>query len=174
METTTKSFRWLIDDKCDKGQAWLSFIAPDKKVVQDFILGLAGKSYDIVIKPHREKRSLDANGYFWSLVNELANVMRMNKDECYLLMLKRYGQRQVVKVITEGLPILLRAIKYYEEMKEEGNCTYVKVFTGSSEYDTREMSILLDGIISECKEQGIETMTPSEIEKLKESWKGEK
>lgn len=119
----------------------------------------------------RNKRSLDANAYAWSLLTELANVMRIGKDECYIMMLKRYGQSQMVKVLTQGLPILLKAIKYYDLGKEIDNCTYVKIHTGSSEFDTKEMAIFIDGIVSECKEQGIQTMTPSEIEKLKELWK---
>ena len=41
---------------------------------------------------------------------------------------------------------------------------------GSSEYDTGEMSRFIDGVISECKELGIQTMTPDEIEELKQKW----
>ena len=49
----------------------------------------------------------------------------------------------------------------------------IRFFWGSSEYDTANMSRLIDGIISECREQGIETMTPSELERLKQQWGGD-
>lgn len=137
-----------------------------KKLIGD------GKLLTADIGMQKKKRSLDANAYMWSLVNEIANVLRISKDECYLTMLKRYGQSQRIKVLKEGLPILLKAVKYYELGKEEGGCIYIKVFAGSSEYDTREMTILIDGIIGEAKELGIETMTPSEIERIKKDWKG--
>lgn len=122
----------------------------------------------------KKKRSLNANAYAWKLIVEIANVLRANKDDVYIMMLKRYGQSQIIKLLTEGLPILLRAIKYYEIIKEDGNCTYVKVYTGSSEYDTKEMAILIDGIVSECKELKISTITPAELEMVKGAWKGEK
>lgn len=122
------------------------------------------------IDHYKKKRSLNANSYAWVLITEIANKLRASKDEVYLQMLKRYGQSQIIKLLTEGLPILLRAIKYYEIIKEDGDCTYVKVYTGSSEYDTKEMAILIDGIVSEATELKIPTMTTSEIEKLKSSW----
>ena len=49
---------------------------------------------------------------------------------------------------------------------------HYRLIKGSSQYDTKEMSLFIDGIVSECKEQGIETMTPSELDQLKQSWKG--
>ena len=125
---------------------------------------------DIGLK--KKKRSLDANAYMWCLVNEIANVLRISKDECYLTMLKRYGQSQRIKVLKDGLPVLLKAVKYYELGKEENNCIYIKVYAGSSKYDTKEMSILIDGIVIEAEELGIDTMTPAEIEQIKQNWRG--
>ena len=49
--------------------------------------------------------------------------------------------------------------------------TNCKNFYGSSVYDSREMSFLIDEVVKECKEQGIETMTPEEIERLKVNWR---
>ena len=48
------------------------------------------------IKEHRQKRSLTANAYAWTLIGKIADAMRISKDECYLLMLKRYGQSEIV------------------------------------------------------------------------------
>lgn len=127
------------------------------------------------ISQKRDKRSLDANAYAWALITELANVLRTGKEEMYVRLLKEYGQRQLIKLPTAGLPILTRAVKYYDIVREVDDCTYIMVYAGSSEYDTREMSIFIDGIVSECKEQGIETMTPAELAALKNAWgKGEK
>lgn len=125
------------------------------------------------IKEKKRRRSLNANAYAWTLIGKLADVLRISKDQCYLLMLKRYGQSEMVSVVSE---IDVRGyFKYYEPVGEtelQGkNFTHYRVFKGSSEYDTREMSILVDGIVSECHEVGIETMTPSELAKLKELWR---
>ena len=130
-----------------------------------------GKIFEI--KEKKRRRSLNANAYAWTLIGKLADALRISKDHCYLLMLKRYGQSEMVSVVSE---IDVRGyFKYYEAVGEtelQGkNFTHYRVFKGSSEYDTREMSILVDGIVSECHEVGIETMTPSELAKLKELWR---
>ena len=43
-------------------------------------------------------------------------------------------------------------------------------YYGSSEYDTAQMSRLIELIIAECREQGIETKTPAELAALMEEW----
>ena len=105
----------------------------------------------------------------------MANVLRSNKEEVYLSMLKRYGQSSVVSVIDEAVPIFIKSIKYWEEfgngIANGKNFTHIKVFVGSSEYDSLEFSILLDGIVSECKLLGIPTLDEAEIKRLVEEWR---
>ena len=125
------------------------------------------------IKEHKEKRSLTANAYAWSLIGKIADAMRMSKDECYMEMLKRYGQSEIISVLSS---INIQGfIKYYEPITtatlQGKEFTHYKVFKGSSEYDTREMAILIDGIVSEAKALDIDTLPPTEVERLKEMWK---
>ncbi len=126
----------------------------------------------IKIDKHREKRSLNANNYAWKLISEIANVCRTSKEEVYLEMLKRYGQSEIVSVLAH-IPIK-EYVKYCEEAGESklnGKLfKHYKVFKGSSEFDTREMSIFIDGIVSDAKELEIQTMTPNEIARLKSLW----
>ena len=126
----------------------------------------------IEIKKHKNKRSLNANNYCWALINELGNALNMSKDEVYLLMLKRYGQSEMVSIKSN---ININGyFKYYEiagtTILNNKEFTHYKIYKGSSEYDTKEMSALIDGIVSECKDLGIETLTPDELEKLKSAW----
>lgn len=130
------------------------------------------KIYDVEIKEHKNKRSLNANSYAWALINKLGNKLRMSKDDIYIMMLDRYGQSEVVSVRSD-----IDVKGYFQYFKEIGRgfvqgkeFTHYKVFKGSSQYDTKEMSILIDGIVSECQDLGIETMTPDELERLKELW----
>ena len=124
------------------------------------------------VKQHRQKRSLSANAYAWVLIGKLADVMRASKDEIYMQMLKRYGQFKVVSVITAV--DLDGYFKYFEPFGEtvlDGKSfTHYRVYKGSSQFDTREMSIFIDGLISEAKELEIETLPPDEIVRLKEMW----
>lgn len=126
----------------------------------------------IKIDKYREKRSLNANAYAWKLMTEIANRVRTSKDEVYLEMLKRYGQSEIISVLAH-IPIK-EYVKYCEEAGESklnGKLfKHYKAYKGSSEFDSREMSIFIDGIVSEAKELGIQTMTPNEIAKLKSLW----
>lgn len=127
---------------------------------------------DIELKPHHEKRSLNANAYAWKLITEIANVVRVDKEDIYLRMLQRYGQSKMISVQAD-IP-LTGYIKYYTEAGEstlKGKVfKHYKVYKGSSEFDKREMAILIDGIVTEAKELGIQTETPEEIEKMKSLW----
>ena len=126
----------------------------------------------IELKPYRQHRSLNANAYAWSLIGKIADVLRAGKDEIYLNLLKRYGQSELISVLSH-VPIE-NYIKYFEEAGESRlngkDFTHYRVFKGSSEFDTREMSIFIDGVVSEAKELGIQTETPNQIAEMKARW----
>ena len=142
----------------------------DFKQLVDDMNGL--EKLSIEIKPYREKRSLNANNYCWKILTEIADVLRAGKDEIYLKMLKRYGQSDLISVLSH-VPVA-HYFKYFEEAgtsKLNGKeFTHYRVYKGSSEYDSREMSIFIDGVVSEAKELGIQTETPDEIARLKALW----
>ena len=122
------------------------------------------------IKEYKGKRSLSQNSYAWVLINEIANVVRKSKEEVYFEMLKAYGQSQIVSILSTIDP--QGYFKYYEKIGtgivNNKEFTHYKIFKGSSEMDTKEMSILLDGIIEEAKNLNIETITPAELAKLRQ------
>lgn len=127
----------------------------------------AEKLYEI--KEKKSKRSLTANAYYWSLLNQLASVMRTSSDEAHFMMLRRYGVCEVVSVRSD---INIKGyFKYFDiigESELDGKeFTHYRIYKGSSEMDSKEFSILLDGLISECEGVGIPTLTPDEVAKLK-------
>lgn len=120
------------------------------------------------VTEYHPKRSLNANAYAWALINKIADATRKSKEEVYLQMLKDYGQSEFVSVRSD---INVKGyFKYYEEYGKghvEGReFTHYKVYKGSSEYDSKEMAILIDGIVQEAKALDIETRTPAEIEQM--------
>lgn len=130
------------------------------------------KNKKFEIKEYHKKRSLNANAYAWALIGKIADVLRSSKDEIYLEMLKKYGQSEIVSVLSD---INVTAyFKYFEEIatvKLQGkNFTHYKVFKGTSEYNTAEMAVFIDGVISEADELGIDTLPPNEVEKIKSLW----
>ena len=90
-------------------------------------------------------------------------------------MLRRYGHlyeddgEYITITIKSTVPVE-KIDGHWLRIKDNGKYTGYAMIKGSSEYDTAEMSSFIDGIVSECKELGIETMTPDQIEELKQKW----
>lgn len=121
------------------------------------------------IKEHKKKRTLTQNAYYWALVNEIANHMKLSKDEVHYRLLKDYSQ---VALITIKSNIDIKGYIRYYEFEREADINGIKfnvykVYKGSSEMDKKEFNVLLDGTIQEAKQLGIPTLTPSEIAKLR-------
>lgn len=141
---------------------------------------LKDKVLSVEIKEYRERRSLDANAYAWKLMSKLAEELTAeaqgdiaySKDDVYLLMLQKYGQGGIVKIRNKDKNNILRELKYWEEHEKlnEENAGYYRIWVGSSNYDSKEMSLFLNGIIADCKELGIQTETPEEIARYEEAW----
>lgn len=146
--------------------------------VQDLKNAIAnGKVLDVEIKQHRNKRSLDSNSYAWLLIGKIADILKTSKDEVYIEMLKRYGQREpkLLSVVADAVDMVYRATNNHccEVGESELNGKLFKhlaILIGSSHYDSKQMSILIDGIVSEAKELGIETMTPEQLAVMNEQW----
>lgn len=136
-----------------------------------------GKQLTVEIKQYRKKRSLDSNAYMWLLLSEMAAILKTTKDELYLLMLERYGvfTHVIVKPeVVEKVKQEWRTVRELGEVLVNGKTgIQLQCFFGSSTYNTLEMSKLIDGVVSEAKELGIETLTPEELSVLKQEW-GEK
>lgn len=130
------------------------------------------KNKTFEIKEYHKKRSLNANAYAWALIGKIADVLRNSKDEIYLEMLKKYGQSEIVSVLSDIN--VTGYFKYFEKIatvKLQGkNFTHYKVFKGTSEYNTAEMAVFIDGVISEAEELGIDTLPPDEVKKIKSLW----
>lgn len=121
------------------------------------------------IKEYKEKRSLSQNAYAWKLITEIANKVNKSKEEVYLEMLKDYGQSEVISMLSTIEP--KGYFKYYESIGtgivNDKEFTHYKIFKGSSEYDSKEMSIFIDGIVQECTQLGIPTLSDEEIKGMR-------
>ena len=146
----------------------------DKAYIENrhIVIELANSQGTIEFKRKYNKRSLDANAYCWHLIGEIADALNVSKDIVYIIMLKRYGQGGVAKIKQKDEEAFKKQVKYWErhERLTDENASYFRFWVGSSNYNTREMSVFIDGIVSECKELGIETMTPSELARMKAEW----
>lgn len=120
------------------------------------------------IKEYKEKRGLRANNYYWKMLNELANVLNMSKEDLHFKMLQSYGQCELVSVVAD-----INVEGYFIYYSEAGESSlngklfkHYKVYKRSSEMDSKEFSKLLDGLLQECKQQDIMTLEDKEIEEM--------
>lgn len=130
---------------------------------------------NIDVRKYRKKRSLDANAYMWVLIQKIAEATHSDKWSVYLQMLQRYS-REFTFVIckehaVERLKELYRTCVDLGEVKVNGMEGHqIQVYFGSSTFDSKAMSVLIDGVVSECKELEIETLPPRELERMVKEW----
>lgn len=143
----------------------------------------------IRIVQYRKKRSLDANAYYWTLLTKFADVIGLSNPEAHNMMLRGYGQSEIF----DGRAVYVTIPDTEEAEKKVNNATdyhlaptsqvrmgnddvmyrTYRLLRGSRTYDTKEMSRLIDGLITCCKEAGIpetEIASPNEKEILKERY----
>lgn len=150
-------------------------IASQIEAMKDKLLGITAKQY-------RKRRSLDANSYYWQLITKLADKLQLSKPHLHNILIRRYGQPEsidgqliylVLPDSDSGSRTADEAESYHIRPTSQVKAgvdglmyrTYV-MLRGSSTYDTDEMSKLINGLVYECKEQGIETMTPDQISEM--------
>ena len=176
---------WLIDSK----GIWLTLQVPEslKSQVQEFILGIKNgteeKVYKAKIEPYRKKRSLDANGYLWLILRQMAEKLKTTDKEIYREMIRRVGQVTILPVKDEAIETFVKRWELNGEgwqvdvigaCKNTDGYSNLRCYYGSSVYDTKEFSVLLDEVITEAKELGIDTATPDEIERMKQEYERRK
>lgn len=165
MEVNFTEAKW----SADSGGSYLMIKLPPE-VVQSFIDSMKpDKKYTLNIKQYRKKRSKDANAYFWEMCGQLAEKTKSTPVEIYREFLRCIGDNfEVVPIKTERVQSFIEAwgtngIGWVCDILGESSLegyTNVVAYWGSSTYDSKQMSALIDFLIQECKEQGINTDTP--------------
>lgn len=142
--------------------------------------------YDLEIKEHRKKRSLDANAKMWALVNEMANILHLTPEEIYQGYIPDVPNNYWIAPVKPE-DIDSRAADWCRGhigrmVEDMGECRIpelkgyhnLKLYRGSSEYDTAQFSRLLELVMQDCRQLGIETMSEREKSLLLEQWEATK
>jgi hypothetical protein len=139
---------------------------------------LKDKDVNVELKQYRKKRSANANAYAWVLIGKIAENQQLSPEEVYKETIQNIpGVYSVVCCKEEAAEKFrqgwsAKGIGWQTEeldSKLEG-CKNIVVWYGSSVYDTKQMSALIDKLIQDCKALGIPTDTPEEIERMKALW----
>lgn len=156
---------------------WLITFETDQK--PEIFDDTRDKALVIEIKEQKKSRSLNANAYFHVLVDKIAEKLRTSHNEVHNAMIARYGQpdEEIKNIIMQDqIPwekldaIHLRPTTATRTLDDGELYRVYIVMRGSHTYDTKEMARLIDGTVSEAKELGIETLSPAEIERMKQQW----
>lgn len=153
---------------------------------------------DIRLKKHYKRRSLDANAYFYVLVNKIAQRAKISDIEVHDKLLSEnlvyiMENEAVDWMVADWKANKYRLVRvndqyYYDSLQDvilqkpsggvymaKGEPKKSRIFwhiKGSHQMDSKEMARLIDSTVYEAKSLGIETMTPEELLKLKEAWNG--
>lgn len=129
---------------------------------------------ELTVEKYSENRSLKANAYLWVLITKIGNILRESKEDIYLDMLKSYGQGGAVSIEERYEENFIRTYKYHEYLGESelnGKVfRHYRFWVGSSEYNREEFSVLLDGVVEEAKNLGIEVKSAEEVESMMKEW----
>ena len=137
-----------------------------------------GKALRLDLSVWRQRRSLSANAYLWVLCQRIAEKMGngLSKEDVYRQQVHQVGCFEAVEIRKEAWPSLQQhwqrqGLGYQVELVDEGQETVTALcYFGSSVYDSKEMSLLLEAVIQECRNLGIETRPEEEIQAMLGEW----
>ena len=135
---------------------------------------------NIEMKKYRQKRSTNANNYFWKLLTEYCEVKEVDTIKEYKERVKRLGIFRISRVESKDVETYKKSWEnwgtawfceiYDTEYLGDVEFKILHLYYGSSSFNSRQMSRLINDLVEDCIEVGIETKTPAEINSLLESW----
>jgi len=157
----------------DGEDAFLCLAVPYRDA-KKFVGEMKQKKYAVEIKEYRPKRSLDANAYLWALLDRLAEALGTTKEELYRLYVKQYGLFRDFSLDSDEVNTFCHAwgmigtgwITEPVDYTEDGERQVIRAYYGTSTYNSRQFTRILNAVIDECKMQGIETLTPDELARM--------
>ena len=135
---------------------------------------------NIELKKYRKLRSLDANSYFWKILTELCDLAEINTVEEYKRRVKELGIFRQFKIMIDQVSTFKKiwedkGIAWFCEILDTeyiGDIEFkiINAYYGSSSFNSKQMSRLIDGVVQDCKIYGIETKSKNEINSMLENW----
>jgi len=163
-----------------QGDTVISFRVPD--IDLEKIEKLKDKPLDLEIKKHSEKRSLNANAYHWKLCSMIASKLGTDKDTIHEWLIRDTNYFSIIDCREEAVDMIKSRFRYVDEIEsyvietDEGYSWYkqLRIYKGSSEYNTKEMSELVEKTVEDAKSLGIETWSDEELAYTLSMWEGDR
>lgn len=179
MEAKADRLRWTVD----QDGTWLQLLMPDGAAARRYAEEHRDKPQRVQLTTWRKKRSLTANAYAWALLDKLSVALRLPAVEVYRQLIPDVGGNAIHMCIPlDGLEQLRRIwsgngrgwLVDIIGVSDAPGMIDIVLYYGSSVYDTAQMARLIDLIIGECRENGIEHLPPDKINAMLEAWDAKK
>lgn len=172
--------KWNIDSD----GAWISLKAKNPAEARALCESIRpGKEYTAEVKRFYQKRSVNANDLLWELCTQISIALAKDKvikskEDIYRDHIKRAGKCEFYAGMPDAIEALVQkwqadGIGWFAEKVDDckiPGCVKVCLYYGSSSYNTAEMSRLLDSVIQEAQDYGVEVISPSDLALIKEEW----
>lgn len=166
------------DAKLDQSDGvWLCLHVKEHSRALRLVQNRKDKPYIAEIHEQGERRSLDANAYYWLCCGKLAKALGQTPESVYLQHIHDLGNYEVCCMKQEAYTAFDRMWKSkhlgrFTETRASKipGCVTVLAYYGSSDFNRREMSILIDNCIQDCHALDIETLPPEKLALLVETW----
>lgn len=160
--------------RMEAGQLIVDIPMEQRGAVMKFLRTKKDKLYDMAIKEHRKKRSQDANAKLWAILGEMSTVLHIPPEEIYQGYIPDVGGNYWI------VPVKAEAVGKISEdwcrghigrlADDMGPCMSkdlqgfrnLKLYRGSSEYDSATFSRLLELVMQDCRQIGIEVLSERE------------
>lgn len=162
-------------DEAKLENGWLCLKTEPSEALKFLLRFIKGKNYDIV--NHTEKRSRNANSYAWLLITKLSETLNYPKEEIYRRAISEIGGKSTVLTLrSNAVKDFKRAYinghlgRSVQILNSDAETADILITYGSSDFDRKQMSQLIDNLIQDCLSIGIETKSEEEIKSLLSQW----
>jgi hypothetical protein len=164
--------------KLESGRLIIDLPPEQRGPVMGFLRTKKDKDYSLTIKEHKVKRSNPANAYAWKVIGIIADFLRVPPTVVY---------KQAILNVPDNYDILQIQESAYPKFKQawesqgiawpcvlidqadKPGFVEIQAYYGSSTYDTKQFSILIDSLLQDCRALGLEVRPDEEIQSLLES-----
>lgn len=166
------AFRWSQDAEGE----WLCIRTKD---AQPFLENVKqGKQYTVEIKEYRETRTRTANNFLWAILDKCAEKLHTTKEELYRKYIPSVGTFRDWDLPEDKVGTFCHAwesqgtgwVTERVDYAGDGNLITIRAYYGSSTYTKKRMSRLIDMVVEDAKELGIDCMTEKERSLLIDKW----
>lgn len=135
-----------------------------------------GVTYTAEIKRFRKRRSKNANDLCWAMCEQLADAIRSTKEEVYRDQIRKVGVYKDFHLPPKEAKTFRAAWAQLgtgwltEQVDDDGPLLVIRAYYGSSRYNTKQMSRLIDSLMEDCEAVGVVTISEKDKALLLDDW----